>query len=167
MSKLVYSVLAAAYPRRPREGIPQSGIDQAQLYESIGHKEFASDPRMQNTCATRVSMALLAAGIHPAPGNLTIQAGRFAGLRIETNQQALSNFLRRRLGQPEVYKNGYDAWSRIKPRHGIVSFFHLHGGDWDPQGHIDLICHDDHHRLACEGGHVYWQAVVCWFWACP
>jgi hypothetical protein len=128
----VYAALAAAYPRRPKEGTPHSGVDQAALYESIGHKEFAGDPRLQNTCATRVSIALLGVGVHPAPGNLAVKAGPFAGLRVETNQKALSNFLRRRLGQPEAYKSGYDAWNKIKPRHGIVSFFHLLGGDWDP-----------------------------------
>jgi len=164
MSKPVYAVLAAAYPRRPIEGVPHSGIDQAGLYESIGHKEFARDPRMQNTCATRVSMALLAAGVHPAPGNLTIQTGRFAGLRIETNQKALSKFLQRRLGEPEVYKSGYDAWSKIKPRHGIVSFFHLNGGDWDPQGHIDLVEPSSMGDLQCLGS-CYWSSTDIWFWA--
>jgi len=28
---------------------------------------------------------------------------------------------------------------------------------------FDLVCHDEHQRLACEGGHVYWHAVECWF----
>lgn len=163
MSRPVYGALAAAYPRRPKEGIPHSGIDQAALYESIGHKEFAHDSRMQNTCATRVSIALLATGIHPAPGNLTVQAGRFAGLRIETNQAALSKFLKRRLGAPEVYTNGYDAWTKVKPRHGIVSFFHLNGGDWDLQGHIDLVEPTNMGDLQCLGS-CYWSSTEVWFW---
>lgn len=163
MSRPIYAVLAGAYPRHPKDGIPHSGIDQAALYESIGHPEFARDLRMQNTCATRLSMALLATGVHPAPGNLTVQAGRFAGLRIETNQKALSNFLQRRLGPPEAYKNGYEAWSKIKPRHGIVSFFHLHGGDWDPQGHIDLVEPTNISDLQCLGS-CYWSATEVWFW---
>lgn len=163
MSRPVYAALAAAYPRHPKEGIAHSGIDQAGLYDSIGHHEFAQDLRMQNTCAMRVSMALLAVGIHPAPGNLTVVAGRFAGLRIETNQRALSNFLKQRLGAPEVYKSGYDAWSKIRPRHGIVSFFHLHGGEWDPQGHIDLVEPTTMSDLQCLSS-CYWSSMEVWFW---
>lgn len=163
MGRLLYAALAAGYPRHPKEGVPHSGIDQAALYESIGHPEFAHDSRMQNTCAARVSMALLAAGIHPAPGNLTVQAGRFARLRIETNQKALSNFLRQRLGKPEVYESGYQAWSKIRPRRGIVSFFHLHGGAWDPQGHIDLVEPAAMEDLQCVGS-CYWSSTEVWFW---
>lgn len=163
MSRPVYAVLAAAYPKHPREGIAHSGVDQAALYEGIGHPEFAGDLRMQNTCAMRLSMALLAAGVHPAPGNLTVQAGRFAGLRVETNQKSLSNFLRRRLGQPEIYKNGYEAWKKIRPRHGIVSFFHLLGGEWDPQGHIDLVEPKSISDLQCLSS-CYWSATEVWFW---
>lgn len=163
MGSPAYAALAASYPKRPKEGIPHSGIDQAALYESIGHPEFAHDARMQNTCATRVSMALLGAGIHPAPGNLAVKAGRFSGLRIETNQKALSKFLQRRLGPPEVYKSGYEAWSKIKPRRGIVSFFHLLGGDWDPQGHIDLVEATSAGDLQCLGS-CYWSSTEVWFW---
>jgi hypothetical protein len=161
MNRPLYAVLAAGYPSK-------QGVDQAMLYTGIGHPEFANDRRLENTCATRVSLALLAAGIHPMPGNLDVLAGRFAGLRIETSQKALSAFLRQRLGPPEVYKGGYDAWKKIRPRHGIVSFFHIHGGGtWDTQGHIDLVAperaDDVMYDLRCAN-HCYWSSGEVWFW---
>jgi hypothetical protein len=150
-----YAVLAAAYPRKP-------GVNQAFLYNGIGHPEFATDGRMENTCATRVSIALLAAGISPVPGNLTVRHGRFAGKRIETNQQALSKFLVRRLGQPEVYKNGYEAWSKIRPRRGIVSFMGIYGAG-STQGHIDLVEPATMNDLQCASA-CYWSSAEVWFW---
>ncbi|MDB5905934.1 MAG: hypothetical protein JWP34_48 [Massilia sp.] len=46
---------------------------------------------------------------------------------IETKQKKLSNFLAKQLGPPEKYQNGQGAEKEIGTRHGIVSFFHLHG----------------------------------------
>lgn len=117
---------------------------------------------MENTCATRVSIALLAAGIGPAPGNLTVRSGRFAGQRIETNQKALSKFLARRLGHPEVYKNGYEAWSKIRPRRGIVSFMGIYGRG-STQGHIDLVEPSAMSDLQCASA-CYWSSAEVWFW---
>lgn len=161
MTRPQYAVLAAGYPRKP-------GIDTATLYTGIGHPEYVNDVRMQNTCAVRVSLALLAVGIHPLPGNIDVLAGRYAGLRIESGQKKLSAFLRARLGQPEVYRSGYEAWTKIRPRRGIVSFFHIHGGgEWDTQGHIDLVgperTDDPMYDLHCAGA-CYWSSTEVWFW---
>jgi hypothetical protein len=161
MGRPSYAALAAGYQRKSRVGF--RGVDQAALYESIGHPEFSGDPRMENTCATRVSLALLAAGIAPAPGNLTVLAGKFARQRIETNQKALSKFLKQRLGLPEVYKSGYEAWQKIRPRRGIVSFFHITGAAWDNQGHIDLVEPAAMEDLQCVGA-CYWSSTEVWFW---
>jgi hypothetical protein len=155
MSRPLYAVLAAGYPRKP-------AIDTAALYNSIGHPEYANAYEMQNTCAVRISLALLAAGIQPAPGHMTIKAGRFAGRRLEQSQQRLSAFLKQRLGEPEIYKSGYEAWSKIRPRRGIVSFFHLNGA-WDNQGHIDLVEPAAMEDLQCAGA-CYWSSTEVWFW---
>jgi hypothetical protein len=158
-----YAVLAAAYPRKKG---PQA-MDAAALYTSIGHPEYASTYEMQNTCAVRVSIALLAAGIQPFPGHMTVKAGKFTGKRIEQSQKRLSEFLAKRLGAPEVYKNGYNAWRKIRPRRGIVSFYHINGGDWDPQGHIDLVgparANDVMYDLQCAMS-CYWSSAEVWFW---
>lgn len=163
MDRPPYVVLAAGYPRKPRYDGDPGGIDAAALYTGIGHPEYAHAFEMSNTCAVRVSLALLAAGIQPLPGHMTVQAGQFAGRRIEQSQKRLSDFLRQRLGQPEVYKSGYEAWKRIRPRRGIVSFFHLGGGEWDNQGHIDLVEPAEMDDLQCASA-CYWSSAEVWFW---
>jgi hypothetical protein len=163
MNRPPYALLAAGYPKKPKYEGDKRGVDTAALYASIGRPEYANSFDMRNTCAVRVSMALLAAGIQPSPGHMTVKAGRFAGKRIEQSQKILSAFLRRRLGQPEVYKNGYQAWRQIRPRRGIVSFYHVNGGDWDTQGHIDLVEPADMNDLQCASA-CYWSSTEVWFW---
>lgn len=164
MSRPLYAALAAGYPAKPR-------IDTAALYTGIGHPEYANDYNMSNTCAVRVSIALLAAGIQPFPGHMTALAGRYKGRRIEQSQKRLSDFLRARLGEPEIYEGGYAAWRAIRGRHGIVSFYRIHGGGaWDTQGHIDLVApermDDVMYDLQCAGS-CYWSSGEVWFWPLP
>jgi hypothetical protein len=160
MSRPLYAVLAAAYPRKPINGQP--GLDTAALYESIGHPEYAHSMYMENTCAVRLSLSLLGAGIEPAPGHMTVQTGKFKGRRIEQSQKRLSDFLLRRLGKPEVFPSGYKASVGIGDRRGIASFFHLNS-ETDPQGHIDLVEPATHGDLRCAGS-CYWSAQEVWFW---
>jgi hypothetical protein len=160
MGNPTYAALAASYPRKPKGGAP--GMDAAALYTSIGHPEYADNPYMQNTCAVRVSIALLGAGIQPTPGHMSVMAGRFKGKRIEQSQKRLSDFLMKRLGRPEVYPSGYAAWSAIRQRRGIVSFFRLNS-ESDMQGHIDLVEPSSSSDLKCAGT-CYWSAREVWFW---
>jgi hypothetical protein len=161
MSSPIYAALAASYPRK-RKYTGDGGMDAAALYNSIGHPEYADNMYMQNTCAVRVSIALLGAGIQPAPGHMTIQAGKFKGKRIEQSQKRLSAFLEKRLGKPEVYPSGYQASVKIGRRRGIVSFFHLNSAT-DDQGHIDLVEPAAGDTLQCMGA-CYWSAQKVWFW---
>lgn len=135
------------------------------LWQSIGHAEKISAPKWENTCAVRMSLALLGAGFHFPTGFLTIHAGRHRGERVEIKQEVLAKHLTSTWGEPEKFGAAL-LRERVGDRHGVIRFVGL-WGPYDPQGHIDLICHDAHHRLACEGGHVYVQAVECWFWECP
>lgn len=160
MTKPIYAVLVASYPRKPAHGA--SGLDTAALYESIGHPEYAHNMYMENTCAVRVSLALLGAGVEITPGHMTVKAGKFAGRRIEQGQARLSEFLRKRLGEPERFASGYQASTRIGQRRGIASFFHLNSGA-DPQGHIDLVEPATMGELQCAGA-CYWSAAEVWFW---
>jgi hypothetical protein len=129
MSRPIYAALAAAYPKRPKEGIPHSGVDQVALYESIGHPEFAHDLHMQNTCATRVSIALLAAGFTRRPATLPCKLVGLLGCA-----------------------------SKLISRRCPTSC-----GDWDPQGHIDLVEATNMGDLQCAGS-CYWSSTEVWFW---
>jgi hypothetical protein len=152
---LSYALLRKNYPTHAQ-------FDGAALYASIGHPAKGKDLSWQNTCAIRVSLALLGAHIPVGPGYMTVQAGPHKGKRIESRQKVLSEFLRQRLGQPEVYKDGYQAWSKIRPRRGIVSFMGIYGNG-STQGHIDLIEPAEMDDLQCATS-CYWSSAEVWFW---
>jgi hypothetical protein len=97
-------------------------VSPGELYHSIGYPENIGNPNFLNTCAIRLSLALLGAGF-PNPGMWPIKAGKYKGRMIETKQRKLSAFLVRQLGQPEKFKSGQDAEGKIGARRGIVSFF--------------------------------------------
>jgi hypothetical protein len=136
-----------------------------ELWRWIGHPDKLHDPAWSNTCAIRMSLALLGAGIHMPGAFLKIETGKYRGERIEIKQEVLATRLCTIWGEPEKFGAAL-LRERIAKRRGVIRFVGL-WGPYDPQGHIDLLSHDELHRLACEGGHVYWHAVECWFWECP
>jgi hypothetical protein len=136
-----------------------------ELWQWIGHADNVLDSQWRNTCAVRMSLALLGAGMHFPTAFLKILAGKYRGQRIEIKQEVLANHLIELWGEPEKFGAAL-LRERVGDRRGVIRFVGL-WGPYDPQGHIDLICHDEYHRLACEGGHVYVHAVECWFWECP
>jgi hypothetical protein len=131
-----------------------------QVYDAIGHPELALDPDWGNTCAIRMSVALVAAGVKIRPGRLKIKAGRFTGEWLEPGQRRLSDFLVHAIGKPEKYRSGPDARNTIAWRRGIISFFSLHG---TRQGHIDLVSVTDWPDFACSGA-CFWDSLEVWFW---
>jgi hypothetical protein len=144
-------------------------VGKAEIFHWIGYPENIQDANFDNTCAIRLSMALLGAGF-PNPGTYPVKAGKFKGRMIETKQRKLSHWLARQLGQPEKYDGGSAAKAGIGARRGIVSFFKLHGST-DNQGHIDIVMPDRWGYFRC--GHenedskvytCYWDSVEVWFW---
>lgn len=148
-------------------------ITQAELYQWIGYPEHIDHPHWENTCAIRLSLALLGAGF-PDPGVYPVKAGRYKGRRIETMQKALSKYLVRQLGEPEKYTNGLEAEKKIDTRHGIISFFQLYGPTSE-QGHIAIVAKGSGMwgivRCGREGAYAptgcYWSSVEVWFWPLP
>jgi hypothetical protein len=149
-----YSILAMQFPTK-------EAVGKRRLYELIGHPEKAPDARWDNTCAVRLSLALVRSGMNVAPGYLTIQTGPYKGKRIESRQKELSDFLRRTWGMPEVY-TGDTARQGIGQRSGVISFFSLYGGS-DRQGHIDLVGPNRYAEAACADD-CYWSSAKVWFW---
>jgi hypothetical protein len=139
-------------------------ISREELYQWIGYPENINDPGFYNTCAIRVSLALLGAGF-PSPGTYPVKAGKYKGKMIETRQRLLNKFLVGHLGKPEEYKGGPEAKTKIGARRGFISFFQLNGPT-DNQGHIDLVAVDKWGYFRCEDG-CYWGAVTVWFWPLP
>lgn len=136
-----------------------------ELWRWIGHSEKILAPPWRNTCAIRMSLALHGAGISLPTGYLRVEEGRYRGALLEIKQEALAKHLVTIWGEPDKF-GAARLRESVGERRGVIRFVGL-WGPFDPQGHIDLVCHDAHHRLACEGGHVYEHAVECWFWECP
>jgi hypothetical protein len=153
-----YALLRAYYP-------DPFNVPAEELWRWIGYPDKIFDPAWHNTCAVRMSIALIGAGIRLPHGFLQIEAGRYRGERIEIKQEVLAAHLAAIWGEPEKF-GAARLRESVGGRRGVIRFVGL-WGPYDPQGHIDLMCHDELHRLACEGGHVYWHAVECWFWECP
>jgi hypothetical protein len=159
--KVPFAALRMHFPDR-------FNVSREELYHWIGYPENIENPNFENTCAIRISLALLGAGF-PNPGTWPIKAGKYKGRMIETRQKKLSNWLVRQLGQPEKFKSGQEAQAKIGTRNGLISFFKLNG-PIDNQGHIDIVmidrwgkylrCNNDN---ADQGG-CYWDAVSIWFW---
>lgn len=146
-------------------------VSSDELYQWIGYPENIKNFNFDNTCAVRLSLALLAVGF-PNPGAYPVKAGKFKGRAIETQQRRLSAFLARYLGQPEKFRNGQEAQKKIGARHGIISFFQLHGPT-DRQGHIAIVSIDKWQTFRC-GREIldgptgcYWDSVEVWFWPLP
>ena len=143
-----------------------------ELYQWIGYPENVGNPNFSNTCAIRLSLALLGAG-YPNPGTWPVRAGKYKGRTIETRQRKLANWLVRELGQPDKFTSGQDAEDKIGTRRGIVSFFSIYGDD-NAQGHISIVAKDRWGQYTRCGQEIdgtatgcYWSSKDVWFWAFP
>ena len=109
------------------------------IYSEIGinyEDLLKQNPAYLNTCATRVSLALLKSGVSFV-GRLSVKSGRFKGKKIEPGAKLLADQLKRAdvFGMPEIY-NATNFVGNLKGRKGVVFFWKIAGYDG---GHVDLI----------------------------
>lgn len=136
-----------------------SGSD---LYEEMGLDHDAlmkQNPAYENTCATRMSLALLKSGV-PFTGRLTIKSGKYTSKKIETGAKLLADQLMHPdvFGRPEFY-TPENFLTKVKGRKGVVLFWKIenYGG-----GHIDLIDVTTVNAVCSSG--CYYQSKEIWFW---
>jgi hypothetical protein len=161
--RLQFNVLAANYPRR-------DDISHDDLFREIGWDKLISDRQFDNTCATRMSLALIKCGVVIPGARMPIRKGPFKNHLIEPGQNKLSHILERSsmLGPPEKHKNDRGAaLAEIGDRRGIVSFFHMIPGLIEG-GHIDVIApqfqrpnQTRDHRCGTD---CHWSSSEVWFW---
>lgn len=148
-----FAALQAGYPTR-------KDYSMAKLYESIGWSDVVDKPAWQDTCATRMSIALGHAGVN-VRGTMLAKMGPLKGKAIIPRQGDLSKMLKGVLGEPDVYKNKVEAVKGIGRRNGIISFFRISGPS-SAQGHIDIIS-PGHRFYECAMA-CYFDAMGIWFW---
>lgn len=155
--ELPFSVLAKHYPRK-------RDVPSTVLFRELGWDDLIKDPSYQNTCAIRVSLALIRSGVTIPGGRMAIKKdGPFKGKMIEPGQAKLSAILSRKsmLGAPQKY-SGPRAFVEIGNRSGIVSFFRLTPGVYEG-GHIDIVSPMLGGISPCGTG-CYWTSAETWFW---
>lgn len=114
-------------------------VTEIELYKEMGidYDELVkSNSDYQNTCAARMSLALIKSGVEIS-GRMRIKSGKYAGRSIEPGAKLLADKLMSPalFGKPEVFP-GNVASEKLKNRQGLVLFRKIGGGNGD---HIDLI----------------------------
>lgn len=133
------------------------------LFKQIGWDDLIKNGNFTNTCAIRVSLALIRSGVTIPSERMPIRAGEFKGKRIELGQAKLSAILARRsmLGMPEKF-SAATAMEGVGMRRGLVSFFRLVPGIYEG-GHIDIVAPQLGGMQVC-GSSCYWTSQEVWFW---
>ena len=137
-------------------------VDKKRLYEEIGYDINAlvrQNAGYENTCATRVSLALIKSGVHFA-GRLRIKKGTHEGRFVEPGAKLLADQLSRSavFGRPQVLRPA-EAVSHLQGRKGVVFFWKItgYGG-----GHIDLI--ETENAVQVCNSACYFSSQEVWFW---
>lgn len=133
------------------------------LFGQIGWSDIANNTAFLDTCAIRMSIGLLRAGVTLPGARMKANAGPLKGRRIEPGQAKLSHILKRSWGEPEIYTSSEAAHDGIGGRSGVVSFFRIHGGSLADSGHIDLVWPLQNGFHDCARS-CYFKAVEFWFW---
>lgn len=154
--KPTFSTLATHYPSNRT-------ISQEALYKEIGWDDLIGKSAYANTCAIRVSVALIKSGVN-VRGRLAIKRGPHKGKLVEPGQAKLAHMLAGNafLGTPEKFKT-VDADKEIGQRRGIVSFWKIPGYLNDNGGHVDLVSPALGGIRVC-GSNCYWSSKEIWFW---
>lgn len=154
-----YDTLRANYaPSTPSHA---GYVSLADLYRQIGWDEFISNPNYQNTCAIRVSLALVKSGYPLTAGSHRILSGPHKGKRVQVSMTKLADLLATPawLGKPEILSAQNPA-SALRARRGIIAFHGIAG--YAGGGHIDLI-DNSADALNCASA-CYFGAKQVWFW---
>lgn len=135
------------------------------LFRQIGWENRVDNPHYENTCAIRMSVALIECGVH-VDGSDSILVGRYKGMKIETSRARLAGQLSspaylgapRRIDIPNL--EDLVTWAE----QGIISFDETAGYDG---GHIDLLrntwlastfdSHELNHVLEASARRMTWR----------
>lgn len=137
-------------------------LDSDQLYASLGYSLEAlrrQNPDYVNTCAVRMSLALIKSGVHFF-GRMKVKDGPYKGKMIEPGAKLLADQLARpnAFGRPDLIPPS-NAVSRLNGKKGVILFWKIagYGG-----GHIDLI--ESSTTVQVCNSACYFSSKEIWFW---
>jgi Type VI secretion system (T6SS), amidase effector protein 4 len=133
------------------------------LFAEIGREELSKEPEYINTCALRMSLALLKCGV-PIAGRLVIKNGPYKGRKLEQGAKNLADMLAQPsyLGKP-TYLEPATALRTIGVKTGIAFFWKIFGYSGGSNSHIDLV-YSERSATICHS-HCYTGCREIWFWA--
>lgn len=139
-----------------------SYVSEEDVYKEIGYKLddlVKQNPAYLNTCAVRMSLALLKSGVDFV-GRLKIKDGPYKGKTFEPGAKLLADQLARPavFGRPDVFVPS-NALARLNGKKGMILFWKItgYGG-----GHIDLI--EASTTIQVCNSACYFSAKEIWFW---
>ena len=137
-------------------------VEGKDVYKEIGYdmKQLEKqDPNYVNTCATRMSMALMKSGVAMS-GRMKVKAGNLKGRSIEPGAKLLADQLSQKhmLGKPQILKPS-EALKKLEGKQGVVFFWKMTGYSG---GHIDLIKVDKAAEVCSS--HCHMDSGEIWFW---
>ena len=157
-------LFATLYANHYSSDLNQVGryVDGTDVYTEIGYdidKLMKQDPNYRNTCATRMSMALMKSGV-PMSGRMKVKAGALKGRSIEPGAKLLADQLSQKhlLGKPQILKPS-EALKKLEGKQGVVFFWKMTGYSG---GHIDLIKVDKAAEVCSS--RCYLTSGEIWFW---
>lgn len=135
------------------------------VYAEIGYDLddlMKEDTRYANTCATRMSLALVKSGV-VLSGRRKIKKGPFKGRLFETGAKLLADELAKPgvFGRPHLFLDPRKSVSSLTGKQGLVFFWKIVGYDG---GHIDLIEAGSPASISVCHSHCYFDCKEVWFW---
>jgi hypothetical protein len=114
----------------------------------------------KNTCATRMSVALLKAGVS-VQGRLKIRSGNLAGKSVEPGAKLLADQLARPgvFGAPTIFQRPAGTPAALKGQKGVIFFWKLASSGI---GHIDLV-ETANSTQVCNSS-CFFACQEIWFW---
>lgn len=133
------------------------------LYKDIGYdisELYRQNRGYANTCATRMSLALIKSGVHFS-GRLRIKEGPYKGKTIEPGAKLLADqlMLPSAFGRPLILQRPPTTATELQDKKGLIFFWKIVGYDG---GHIDLIESSDKEQTC--NSHCYFACKEVWFW---
>jgi hypothetical protein len=139
-----------------------SYVSAERAYEELGYdinQLIKQNPGYINTCALRMSLALLKSGVQ-FNGRLKVKAGEFVGKTFEPGAKLLADQLKRDsiFGMPKLLTRD-NALKYLVDKKGVILFWKIDGYNG---GHIDLI-ESSNSVQVCNSG-CYFACKEIWFW---
>ncbi|HDR2845639.1 T6SS effector amidase Tae4 family protein [Enterobacter sichuanensis] len=134
------------------------------LFNEIGYDAnvlIKSNPGYMNTCAVRMSLALLKCDVK-FEGRLAIKNGPYKGKKIEPGAKLLADQLYKAsvFGKAEIYTDIREAGQKLRNRKGVIFFNRITNYNG---GHIDLLEPVGDNMMQCNSD-CYTDCKEIWFW---